>query len=392
MLIVIALGYAFVLAEDSFAAACSDTYNITTTNLGDEYREGMDTTLFFKIHNLDDAKSYSLFVESRDALIGGLLRKAQVVDSARRPTNSEISYNISDPIAMTSDPTKYKTLLLKWIDNSGKDVTCSLASYQIVVSGSCSIAYYQEGYANTINPACLDEQTNIVGKATNITYNNVPNYSGQVQISVERVVPGMGAVPASGRNCSTNAVNGSAECAIKQNHVNSPIDQQYVMKVVKNNITLCERQIPTVLKECTPNSRVTPAATTSATAKPFQVCEQIPESNVKARSGCESCLNNDGLWTAIGCFNYTTEALTTREGIIGKIMQIGLSLAGGVALLMILVAAFTYATSQGEPKRTGEAKEMMTSAIIGLIFIIFSVTILQFIGVNILQIPGFGER
>ena len=38
-----------------------------------------------------------------------------------------------------------------------------------------------------------------------------------------------------------------------------------------------------------------------------------------------------------------------------------------------------------------EAKEMITSAIVGSLFIIFSITILQFIGVSILHIPGFGE-
>jgi hypothetical protein len=77
--------------------------------------------------------------------------------------------------------------------------------------------------------------------------------------------------------------------------------------------------------------------------------------------------------------------------MVQTLMTLGLSLAGGAAILMILGAAFTLATSQGEPKRTGEAKDMLTSAIIGLLFIIFSVTILQFIGQGILQIPGFGN-
>lgn len=123
---------------------------------------------------------------------------------------------------------------------------------------------------------------------------------------------------------------------------------------------------------------------------PYPICAQIPQTNSTAIASCNDCLDSNGLWTAIGCFDFTSQALATPRGIIGKIMQIGLSLAGGIALLMILVAAFTYATSQGEPKRTGEAKEMMTSAIIGLIFIIFSVTILQFIGVEILHLPEFG--
>lgn len=118
--------------------------------------------------------------------------------------------------------------------------------------------------------------------------------------------------------------------------------------------------------------------------EPWALCEQIPESS-DGRSKCETCLDKEGIWTAIGCI-----PTDSTDGIVGELMSIGLSIAGGIALLMILAAAFLFATSEGEPKRTGEAKEILTSAIVGLIFIIFSVTILEFIGVNILQIPGFG--
>lgn len=124
--------------------------------------------------------------------------------------------------------------------------------------------------------------------------------------------------------------------------------------------------------------------------EPYEVCKQIPEGTAE-RTQCETCIDQDGddepdaMWTAIGCID-----TTTTEGIVGKLMTVGIGIAGGIALLMILAAAFLFATSEGEPKRTSEAKEILTSAIIGLIFIIFSVTILQFIGVNILKIPEFG--
>jgi len=117
---------------------------------------------------------------------------------------------------------------------------------------------------------------------------------------------------------------------------------------------------------------------------PWNLCNQIPESGPRGK--CLTCLGNDGIWTAIGCID-----TSSTEGIVSKLMTVGISIAGGIALLMILASAFLFATSEGEPKRTSEAKEILTSAIIGLIFIIFSVTVLQFIGVNILKIPGFGE-
>ena len=46
--------------------------------------------------------------------------------------------------------------------------------------------------------------------------------------------------------------------------------------------------------------------------------------------------------------------------------------------------------SQGNPEQVKGAREQLTAAIIGLLFIIFSLVILQVIGFNILRIPGFG--
>jgi hypothetical protein len=114
----------------------------------------------------------------------------------------------------------------------------------------------------------------------------------------------------------------------------------------------------------------------------FDLCIQAGEPETVAT--CNQCFNNNGIWTAVGCIP------RDPTGILQTIIRIGLTLGGGVALLAILGGAFVFSTSQGDPKKTGQAKEMITSAIIGLLFIIFSITILQFIGVTILQIPGFG--
>lgn len=131
----------------------------------------------------------------------------------------------------------------------------------------------------------------------------------------------------------------------------------------------------------------------SAPSVPYSLCEQIPETVLladgsKARDRCDDCQStaHNGIWTAVGCIK------TTPTAIIHEFMRISLGLAGGVALLMILAAGLLFTTSQGDVKRTGHAKELLTSAVVGLLFIIFSVTILQFIGVSILQIPGFGGQ
>ncbi|MBD3279500.1 MAG: hypothetical protein GF390_02185 [Candidatus Pacebacteria bacterium] len=143
-----------------------------------------------------------------------------------------------------------------------------------------------------------------------------------------------------------------------------------------------------ISKKCAPEECVgEPTPVTEFLNTPFNLCQQIADPDLQQK--CEECaLNEDGaaagIWTAVGCIP------TKVESIIAVVVRIGLLVAGGVALLLILTSAFQLSVSQGDPKRVQEAKDIITSAIIGLIFIIFSITILQFIGVTVLHIPGFG--
>lgn len=78
-------------------------------------------------------------------------------------------------------------------------------------------------------------------------------------------------------------------------------------------------------------------------------------------------------------------------GFIRSILGILLSISGGIAILLIMYAGYKIMTSRGNPEQVQSAREILTSAIVGLIFIIFSIVILQVITVDILQIPGFGN-
>ncbi len=70
-------------------------------------------------------------------------------------------------------------------------------------------------------------------------------------------------------------------------------------------------------------------------------------------------------------------------------MRVILGLAGGIALLLIIYSGYKLMTSQGNPEAIQGARETLPSAIVGLLFIIFSMVILQVIGAGILGIPGF---
>jgi hypothetical protein len=95
---------------------------------------------------------------------------------------------------------------------------------------------------------------------------------------------------------------------------------------------------------------------------------------------CQTC---NGIWTAIGCIP------ATEAGIATAGLRLGLGIGGGAALLLILIGSFFITTSRGQPDRLQSGRDLITSAIIGLLLVIFSVVGLQFLGVTILQIPGF---
>ena len=56
---------------------------------------------------------------------------------------------------------------------------------------------------------------------------------------------------------------------------------------------------------------------------------------------------------------------------------------------MLIYGAFLYTISAGDPKALDNAKGTISGALTGLIFIIFSVILLNMIGFQILQLPGF---
>lgn len=80
---------------------------------------------------------------------------------------------------------------------------------------------------------------------------------------------------------------------------------------------------------------------------------------------------------------------TDPVSFIKSLMGVILGLAGGIALLLIIYSGYKLMTSQGNPETIQGARETLTSAIVGLLFIIFSMVILQIIGAGILGIPGF---
>lgn len=80
---------------------------------------------------------------------------------------------------------------------------------------------------------------------------------------------------------------------------------------------------------------------------------------------------------------------TSASDFIGSVFSIILGLSGGLAILLIIYGGYQLMASRGKPEAMEAARDQITAAIIGLLFIIFAFVILQVIGVDILKIPGF---
>lgn len=127
-------------------------------------------------------------------------------------------------------------------------------------------------------------------------------------------------------------------------------------------------------------SQLGPIPTSYITPDSLTACESAGNP-----AGCSECMNQEsGVWTAIGCIQ------TTPEGLINTFLPFGIGIAGGIAFLLILFGALQVMTSAGNPEKLHAGGELITAAISGLLLIIFSIFILQLIGVKILVIPKFG--
>ncbi|HLD91833.1 MAG TPA: hypothetical protein VI795_00390 [Patescibacteria group bacterium] len=100
---------------------------------------------------------------------------------------------------------------------------------------------------------------------------------------------------------------------------------------------------------------------------------------------CNGSDVSSGIDTAIGCI-----PVSNNNEFVGWILGWAVGIAGGIAFLLIVYASFLIMTSQGDPTRLKSGQELLTSAISGLIMLIFSVYILKFIGIDILKLDLFG--
>jgi hypothetical protein len=117
-----------------------------------------------------------------------------------------------------------------------------------------------------------------------------------------------------------------------------------------------------------------------APSNPFLLtpAPKIPCDSANLKGGC------DRVSTAFGTIG------TNLPELVRSLFRAVLSISGVLAVILIIISGYRLMTSQGNPEQVQNAREQLTAAIVGLAFVIFSLVILQFIGVNLLGLPGFG--
>lgn len=179
-----------------------------------------------------------------------------------------------------------------------------------------------------------------------------------------------------------NIIFGVVESAI--NSIFTPVLDPF-NRTIQKTVEPCIDSTPS-----TPGDPGNPSCTcikpTEAPLKAItDLCKNV---NPREKISCENCLKGKGgsvgVWTGIGCVKANLNTFI-QETLLGW----GIGFAGFFAFMCIIYSAFMLQTSGGNPERIKKSQEMLTSCIMGLMLIIFSVFILRVIGVDILRIPGF---
>jgi len=130
-------------------------------------------------------------------------------------------------------------------------------------------------------------------------------------------------------------------------------------------------------KECDPNALPPNPPPGFPTAGPSPTTA-IPYPTIDIHGKC-----GEDITTALGCV-----PVGKFSDFVGWLLKRLIGIAGGIAFLLVVFGGLKILTSAGNPKGIQSGGEMISSALIGLLFIIFSVFLLELIGVKILGIPG----
>lgn len=251
-----------------------------------------------------------------------------------------------------ADGTKY--LELDYAGGPGS--SCTIGTFLINKNQSCNIAVAPQPSPPAPLPYCGDESTTWQITVTDVIYKGLPH-------SDEFLVMGNGKGQLIQTDSSGNAPTVTMTLPVN-NHTLKVVTARGLEEICTDDQTI---QILGNINSCgavaTPPP---PAGTIDSQFPPFQPC---PSND----PNCQSCLSSGGISTALGCISFNP------SGFAINLYQIIFGIAGGAGFLLILYGTFLCITSQGNPQKAQACRETITSAIVGILMIIFSILIVNVI-------------
>lgn len=94
-------------------------------------------------------------------------------------------------------------------------------------------------------------------------------------------------------------------------------------------------------------------------------------------------------YTQFGCMDIGSEFENPNISIqlIQRLLGVIQGIAGGTALIYLMYGSFLLLTSRGDPERIKDGRRIITTSLVGIVFILFSVLLVQFLASQILRIP-----
>lgn len=117
-------------------------------------------------------------------------------------------------------------------------------------------------------------------------------------------------------------------------------------------------------------------------------CDENPQNSITITTTTSDafwCEKGVSINTAIGCIPIT---ISGENGLVAKLLPTIFGIAGGIAFLMMVYGFILISTSSGDEKKVIAARQIVTSAIIGLLVSLFALFLYRLIAVQILHIPG----
>jgi hypothetical protein len=355
------------LPGEVLAADCvdlgHDTYGINAAgeklHFNFEIIEKVDTYLMIVVESLQENTEYVLRISNLDPTVNPAIvfDTEDVTDG-----DGKAEFVLTDALAYSHQAGIFQT------DNGDRHLQlrgptglrCGVGEYHIrraSATNSCNVSFELDP---EYDPPCADVNSTVVVRATDIIVDANP-YSGTIVIFAGSIWFGD----------EGEAKNGALDPPVRIGPLpvaSTPYQIRLVSPSHSGDICKSDTSFQ-VIESCA----------NRPTGEPGAVIEPI---KVTCDAYVDEEGNPAGIDTALGCIP------TDPQLFIRLALPWAMGIGGGLAFLLMLYGVLMIIVSGGDPEKMQAGKEMITSAIMGLVIIIFAVFIMRFIGVEVLGLFG----